>query len=163
MSTKPVFSKVLQVGIVVRDLEKSLKTYTEVFGIGPWALYTMDRNSLRNTRLHGKPAEFSMKVALADLGGVQLELIEPLDESIYSEFLREHGEGIHHIACATTGSFAETNDHLKSHGIEPLMDGTTGAGMGFAYLGTEKALACITEIYDIPPDLQFPPPDKTYP
>jgi len=162
MPTKPVFTKVLQVGIVVRDLEKSLKTYTEVFGIGPWDLHTMDKRNLRDTRLHGKPAEFSMKVAFADLGGVQLELIEPLDESIYTEFLRDHGEGIHHIAVAS-GNYAETIAYLKGQGIEPVMDGVASSGLGFAYLGTDRALACITEIYDIPADLQLPAPEKSYP
>jgi len=162
MPAKPIFTKVLQVGIVVRDLEKSLKTYTEVFGIGPWELYTMDKNTLRDTRLYCKPAEFSMKVAFHDIGGVQLELIEPLDESIYTEFLRDHGEGIHHIAVAS-GDYSETIAQMKNHGIEPIMDGKATSGMGFAYLGTEKALGCITEIYDFPAKMEVLEPEGTYP
>lgn len=162
MNMKPVFNKILQVGIVVKDVEKAVRTYADSFGIGPWQIYTMDKNSMHDTKLHGKKADFSMKVAFTDLGGVQLELIEPLDESIYTEFLREHGEGLHHIACAVD-DFDETTALLEGKGANVMLEGTTSAGMGYAYLDTREALSCITEIYKIPAGLQFPAPEKTYP
>lgn len=162
MPPKTVFKKILQVGIVVKDLEKAVKTYWDDFGIGPWQFYTMDKSNMRDTKLHGKRAEFSMRVAFADLGGVQLELIEPLDESIYTEFLREHGEGLHHIACAVD-NFAETTAFIQGKGADILLEGTTNAGLGYAYLDTRETLSCITEIYDIPAKLEFPPPEATYP
>lgn len=162
MTQQPVFKKILQVGIVVRNVEKAVRTYTDGFGIGPWQFYTMDKTNMHDTKLYGKQAEFSMKVAFADLGGVQLELIEPLDESIYTEFLREHGEGLHHIACAVD-DFDETTVACKAQGADVILEGMTRAGMGYAYIDTREALSCITEIYRIPANLEFLPPDKTYP
>jgi hypothetical protein len=31
---------VLQVGLVVRDLQKSMEAYWKLLGIGPWKIYT---------------------------------------------------------------------------------------------------------------------------
>ena len=36
---EPVFTETLQVALVVRDLEESLRTYVEEYGIGPWEIY----------------------------------------------------------------------------------------------------------------------------
>ncbi len=47
-----------------------------------------------------------MKLALAQLGPVMCELIEPVQgPSSYEEFLNEHGEGLHHL-----GYFVEDID-----------------------------------------------------
>lgn len=163
MSRKPVFKKVLQVGLVVKDLDKAVRTYWDDFGIGPWAIYTLDKGAIQNGKVHGKKAEIVMRVALADLGGVQLELIEPLNETnIYAEFLQQHGNGLHHIACEVD-DFDETVTRLQEKGIRSIQDGVTKDGLGFAYLGTEETLSCITEIYKIPKDLKAGPPDQTYP
>ncbi|MFZ5435717.1 MAG: VOC family protein, partial [Bacillota bacterium] len=41
------------------------------------------------------------KVAVAQFGGIALEFIEPLEgETVYSAFLREKGEGFHHICVS---------------------------------------------------------------
>ncbi|SDD31284.1 methylmalonyl-CoA/ethylmalonyl-CoA epimerase, partial [Halanaerobium congolense] len=32
---KPVFKDVLQVGVVVEDLDKTMKTYADKYGVGP--------------------------------------------------------------------------------------------------------------------------------
>ena len=36
---EPVFTETLQIALVVRDLEESLRTYVEEYGIGPWEIY----------------------------------------------------------------------------------------------------------------------------
>ena len=163
MTTNAIFKKVLQIGFVVRDLEESVRKYWEVCGIGPWAFYTMDQSNMLNTKVNGKDAIFSMKVALTDLAGLQIELIQPIDDqNIYAEFLNEHGEGIHHIACAVD-DFDETIAILKKKGVHILQEGLTTAGLGFAYLDMRNEMASITEIYKIPPGVTYPPPEKMYP
>ena len=105
---------------------------------------------MHDTKVRGKNAEFSMKLALTRIGNIQLELIEPLnEENIYAEFLKEHGEGLHHIACAVD-DFDETISLLKGKGVDVLQEGETLGGMGFAYLDTQDAMSCITEIYKFP-------------
>ena len=150
MSKEAVFKEVLQVGLVVKDVDEAVRKYSEVSGIGPWEIHTMDNTNMRDTKVHGKNAEISMKLALTSVGNMQLELIEPLDEgNIYAEFLREHGEGLHHIACSVD-DYDETISVLKGKGVDVLQEGETLGGMGFAYLDTQDAMSCITEIYKFP-------------
>jgi methylmalonyl-CoA epimerase len=150
MPKEAVFKEVLQVGLVVKDIDEAVRKYSEVSGIGPWEIHIMDNANMHDTKLHGKNAEFSMKVAFASVGNMQLELIEPLnDENIYAEFLREHGEGLHHIACAVD-DFDKTITDLNGKGCGVLQEGVTKDGMGFAYLDTQDAMSCITEIYKFP-------------
>ena len=150
MPKNPVFKEVLQVGLVVKNIDEAVRKYSEVSGIGPWEIHIMDTNNMSDTKLRGKKTDFSMKVALTNVGNMQLELIEPLDdENIYAEFLREHGEGLHHIACSVD-NFDETISVLKGKGVGVLQEGETLGGMGFAYLDTQDAMSCITEIYKFP-------------
>jgi methylmalonyl-CoA/ethylmalonyl-CoA epimerase len=144
-------------------LEESVRKYCDVYGMGPWFFYTMDESNMLNTKVNGKDAKFSMKVALTDLAGLQIELIQPIDDqNIYAEFLNEHGEGIHHIAC-DVDDFDQTIATLKNKGISVIQEGITTAGLGFAYLDMRNDMACITEIYKIPPGVNYPPPEKIYP
>jgi hypothetical protein len=36
---EPIFTETLQIAIVVRDLEATMRTYVEEYGIGPWEIY----------------------------------------------------------------------------------------------------------------------------
>ena len=48
--------------------------------------------------LRGKLVEHSFIAAIASVGDVELELIQPLcGESLYAEHLAQHGEGLHHV------------------------------------------------------------------
>src|SRR5688572_15422751 len=88
---------ITQVAIVVRDLDAAMEHYSRL-GVGPWRVYTYAPPRMTDTRLRGVPTPFSMKLALAWTNDMNWELIQPLDgPSIYWEFLRDHGEGIHHI------------------------------------------------------------------
>ncbi|MFO7962321.1 MAG: VOC family protein [Desulfobacterales bacterium] len=150
MTDKPVFQEVLQVGLVVRDLDKSIEKYTKIMGIGPWKVYHLDKRTLKNVTVKGKPQDLSMKVGFAQIGKVQIELIQPLEDGgIYAEFLEMHGEGLHHIACAVD-DYDETITRLAKGNIGILQAGDTSDGMGFAYLDTMNVMGCITEIYRYP-------------
>lgn len=163
MSDKPVFKEILQVALVVKNIDETVRKYWEIYGIGPWQIYTMVPADMRETTVRGKETEFGMKAAFTTVGNVQLELIEPLDDnSIYSEFLEKHGEGLHHIACAVD-NFDETLSRLKNQGVRVLQGGITKENLGFAYLDTQDTLSCIAEIYDFPENFELPPPDATYP
>lgn len=95
-----MFSDFVQIGVVVRDLEKSMQALTEIFGIGPFRIIDWppaDRTDIERF-YHGQPGDFTARMAFTELGPVELELIQPGEgQSIWSDFLSEHGEGIHHI------------------------------------------------------------------
>ncbi len=163
MTDKPLFKKILQVGLVVRDLDDSMKKYLEISGIGPWDVYTFDGTNIENITVRGERKDFAIRVGLANIGGVQWELIEPLDDdSIYAEFLKEHGEGLHHLALEVD-NYKKTISHLSNHGVEVLQEGRAKGGFGFAYLDTTETLSCITEIYDIKLKRTRVVPEAVYP
>jgi methylmalonyl-CoA/ethylmalonyl-CoA epimerase len=91
-------SPIKQVAIVVRDLERSVKAYADVLGIGPWTAYELGPDVLQDMEYQGEPARFGLRHALAWDGDTQLELVEPTGgPSIFSDHLAEHGEGLHHV------------------------------------------------------------------
>ena len=101
---RPVFDGTMQLGIVVRDLEATVRRYEDDYGIGPWQFQQIDLGEEHDYREHGEPAERSNRVAIATVGGVMWELIEPLDEEgIWARFLAEKGEGVHHVAVGRPG------------------------------------------------------------
>jgi methylmalonyl-CoA/ethylmalonyl-CoA epimerase len=98
---EPVFTETLQVAIVVRDLDAAMRTYVHDYGVGRWDIYEFNRGNVKDLREYGQPVERSWRLAVAMVGQVMWELIEPLDEEgIYARLLAEKGEGVHHIGVA---------------------------------------------------------------
>ncbi|MDA8212201.1 MAG: VOC family protein [Clostridia bacterium] len=162
MPEKPIFTSILQVAVVVKDCDASVRKYTDEYGIGPWSIYEFNPDTVDNMILRGKPQGYAMRLALAEIGGVQFELIEPKDDkSIYAEFLKQHGEGLHHVAFGVE-NYNKAMEFFggKGHGI---LQGGTWHGFTYTYLTTQQDLGLIAEIYDPPPDFQWPEPDAVYP
>jgi glyoxalase/bleomycin resistance protein/dioxygenase superfamily protein len=82
---------------------------------------------------------------------VQWELIEPLDEeSVYARLLAEKGEGVHHVAVATTDFDETVAQAERENGV--VLSGKFG-GAKVAYLGTDRDLGVtIIEIFSGSPD-----------
>lgn len=159
---KVELKQVIQVCVVVEDLQKTMEQYWKIFGIGPWQIWTFGPPDLNNTTLHGKPEPYVMRIAAAQIGTVQWELIQPLNgRSGYQEFLEEKGEGLHHVAVAVE-DFDKTIAALEKHGIGTVMSGSF-RGFTFAYLDTGPVLGAITEILKTPPGFEMPKPEATYP
>jgi methylmalonyl-CoA/ethylmalonyl-CoA epimerase len=157
----PVFTETLQVALVVRDLDASLKTYVHEYGIGPWEIYEFNPDTVAEMTKDEQPAAYAMRIAVTMVGTTQWELIEPLDDkSIYAEFLAEHGEGLHHVGVGVPG-YAETLDAVRGKGHAVLQGGLYN-GVKFAYLSTDRDLGVITEIFDWPPG-HTQEPDAVYP
>ena len=161
MAASPVFTETLQISVVVRDLEQAMRTYVEEYGIGPWDIYEFNPETVSEMRESGQSVERSWRLALANVGQVQWELIQPLDDaSNYATFLATKGEGVHHIGVATP-SFEGTIAELEGKGHEVVLGGEY-RGVRFAYLSTDRDLGVITEIFAAPPGLEQEP-DAVYP
>lgn len=164
MDAKPLFKRITQVGLVVRDSRAMAKRYWEDFGIGPWKFYTLDPSNTPNMTLRGKKVEHAFRAALTMLGDVEIELIEPLDgSSLYAEHLATHGEGLHHIAFAVD-DFEHAKVRLKAMGYQDTQGGRPFSVVTYAYFDTDKSLACIAELgSEIDEGKTFPEPEFTYP
>src|SRR3569833_2287997 len=75
---EPVFADTVQVALVVRDLQSSLQTYVERYGIGPWEIYEFNPDTVENMQAHGEPLDASWRLALARVGNVMRERVAPL-------------------------------------------------------------------------------------
>jgi len=138
--------QVLQICVVVTSLERAMRRYEALLGLGPWQVSELGPPTLR-TSLRGVKQPYSMKIALAQAGGVQWELIQPLEgPSIYKEFLAQRGEGLHHIAVATD-NHDESVRAFEKHGIGVAMDGRREDGTGYTYMDTQDALGFVLELY----------------
>jgi methylmalonyl-CoA/ethylmalonyl-CoA epimerase len=160
---KPVFTDVLQIGVVIRDLDAAMKRYWEEFGLGPWQINTFDSTNTRDMVIRGQRQNFAARAATTQIGNVEWELIEPLDDdSIYAEFLREHGEGLHHVGFAVK-DFQQAMAFFRDKDTEVLLGGTWN-DIEMAYWDTRDTLGCIAEIWTLPSeDEGFPLPDAFYP
>ena len=139
-------SELRQVGIAVRDLEDSMRHYESIFGIASWQVMTVDSSIISEMTYHGKPAEYVFRVALVTVGQMELELLQPAaGENIYSDFLKEHGEGLHHLGHVKVDNLDEAVQRLQKNGFAYLQGGRYQGG-GYAYIDMVKPLGYIIEL-----------------
>jgi catechol 2,3-dioxygenase-like lactoylglutathione lyase family enzyme len=149
-SPRDAFKEVVQIGVVVRDLDRSIRALTEVFGIGPFSRVDDWPPSYRpdyELYYFGEPAEFTARMAFVALGPVELELIQPLQgKSIWSDFLETRGEGIHHIRF-NTPDHEPVIKYLEQHNIGVSQMGSgLRPGTFWVNFDTEEAVGFTIEI-----------------
>jgi hypothetical protein len=144
---QPLFTDTLQVAFIVRDLDAAMRTCVEQYGIGPWKIFQFNEGDAEDTVKDDEPATYAMRIAIADVGRLSWELIEPLDDkSHYAEFLAQKGEGIHHLQMAVS-NYDDAVGELRGRGHRVLVGGKFG-GADLVYLSTQDELGVITEIVD---------------
>jgi methylmalonyl-CoA/ethylmalonyl-CoA epimerase len=160
-----------QVGFVVHDVDKTIERLWNVFGMGPWKIDIRDHNStldnemIKNMVYHNKPGCFGYKLAETTLGpnGLIIEYIQPLSgENIYSDFLREHGEGMHHIGWHIVNSqeeFDNVKSALEGQGFPCLQSARVYASQ-MAYFDTTSVLNTILEVSYRDPTKTRPAPHR---
>ena len=123
--TEPLFSAVLQIGIVVADAEATAERYRQLLGVEGWNINHVDteRGLGANFVLRGMPQPTKAKIAWSMIGDVEIELIEPQDEtSTYAEFLRARGPGVHHIMF-DTADYDQCVERFTKEGMSVLGQG----------------------------------------
>jgi catechol 2,3-dioxygenase-like lactoylglutathione lyase family enzyme len=129
-----------QIGIVTRNTDKVLAYYEKTLGLGHFDSAVMVDETER-----GKA---KLKISLAQLGGVQFELIEPLDgKTLHSDFLKQGREGLHHLGFYVNDLDKKLKE-LQGKGIKVLERGTI-LGVKYAYLDTASACGVIFELIKI--------------
>ncbi len=88
-----------QIASLVHDLDRSVGHLQELMGWGPWEVYEYVPGRLRELTVRGEQAEFTWLGAEAQIGPeLYVELLQPTSGTgILSEWLTEHGEGVHHV------------------------------------------------------------------
>jgi len=118
-------------GVVVEDLDKAKEFLSRVLGLGPWQV--IDFAPTKDELFIGEP--FRLRIAVAELAPLALELVQPLEgKSIWSEFLKSKGEGLHHIAF-TVPNWDEMVQIMEQAGIRMAAGGTIN-GKRWCYFET---------------------------
>jgi hypothetical protein len=157
---------ITQIAVVVRDLRQTMETLHKQLGWGPWSVFVQEPPRLHDTVLRGVPTPYTFMHAETHVGPVDFEIIQPMEgPSIYKEWLEQHGEGVHHIACMKTGSDAGALlQQFAEMGMQPLMEGSIGDTIRYFYLDTQPMLKFILEsgsghAIDIEPNYIYPSPE----
>ena len=80
-------------------------------GVGPFYLNEYPNGTFSKVTYRGELAELSMKVAIAQAGPIQIELIEPMTETCaYRDSVPKGKEGFHHMCVWTLDFKADYKD-----------------------------------------------------
>lgn len=125
------------IGIAVSNLDESIQKYEKLFQIKVKHIETLE--------------EISTQIAFIPVGEAMLELLAPLapGKGRIGEFLKKHGEGIHHIAYRVENLHTLLAE-MKKAGIK-LRDEKPrpgGAGSWIAFLSPEETGNVLTELVE---------------
>ena len=109
-------------GVAVRSIDQTLAIYSKMGGF-----------DVRLTEVPGQKA----KIALLRSGETSVEFLEPTSEdSSLAKFIRERGEGLHHIAFEVE-DIEKTTEELNGRGnrfvYEKAADGKFGSRVNFMH------------------------------
>ena len=129
-----------QVAVVVKDIQAAAENYWNILGIGPWDIYEWEAPAVYDRTYYGKPAWAREKIAITQVGAVQMELVQPIEgDSIYQDSLTEHGEGLHHINFLgdNVAELDKAGEILAKEGFPTQQSGRIGIGEdkgGYSYI-----------------------------
>ena len=124
--------KVCQLGVVVRDLDKVVKDWSEKFGFGPWSFLESP----------------SMRFASVFIGPLQFELMQPVEGQeqrgagkLLLDYLNTWGDGVHHVAFGVD-DVKKDAANLVAQGVTQIADG----GNDYAYFESSGPKSTIFEL-----------------
>jgi catechol 2,3-dioxygenase-like lactoylglutathione lyase family enzyme len=121
-----------QVGFVVRDLEQAIRCYEPLFG----PFVEMDATEME-WNYRGEPAVSSLKLAMAQSGDVEIELIEWVSGATpHKEFLDAGREGLHHLRFMVD-NVEEKTQQAEALGYRPIWYKRFAEGLAAVYLERE--------------------------
>lgn len=163
-SSKFRLKSINQIGFVVPDLDRAMEAYWHRFGIGPWRIYSYGSPLVKGTTYRGQQEDYHIRIALAEVNGLVIELIQHLDgNTVHKEFLERAGKGVQHL-----GLFVENLDlavkEMQQAGFKVVQAGCGYGARGdgaYAYVDTEEELGVMYELIQLPAERV--PPEGVYP
>src|SRR3982074_3007494 len=129
----------VQIAWVTRDLDATEAALTALLGAKKWIRMPAVHFGPDSCTYRGRPADFVADISLSYAGDLQLELIAPVTgESIYEDFLRQAGAGLHHI-CVEADDLEQAVTAATGAGAEVVQRGVMPGGMEFAYVSAADA------------------------
>jgi catechol 2,3-dioxygenase-like lactoylglutathione lyase family enzyme len=138
----------VQIGVVVPDLDQATRLLTSLFGIGPFRFIEWPNRPESKYFFRGKEEHIKIRQAFAQVGPLELELIQPLEgeRNAYRQFLEERGGGIHHVLFEVE-DMDQVVRSLSPQGVEVLQAGTgIRPGTRWALLDTQALVGFLLEL-----------------
>ncbi len=133
----------IQIGIVVKSVDETLKYYQQMFGFKDFEIRYVDYPT---ATYYGKTEGYKGKRGFFYLGPVQIELIELVSgKTIHEDFLKEKGEGLNHLGFRVDDLEQAKKDAEKA-GLHVIQGFTRPDGTGFAYIDSDKVGGVIIEM-----------------
>lgn len=128
--------KLDHIAIVVKDIQKAVDFYSKAFGL---EFEEIAEHALPpDVITRGKPTPYTMRVSFAQMGPIRLEVVQVVEgECIYTEFLKEYGEGIHHLGFEVADLEKEVAN-AESQGLELICYLKMVGIMAFAHFDATK-------------------------
>lgn len=129
------------VSMCVRDLERAIAGLSGLIG------NRFDRFEYTNTAIvYGELSTYTLKMALAPLGPIDLEIIElhAGRNEIHARFLRERGEGLQHLAWEVE-DFEASIAAFGNAGFRPILQKASGTAVA-VYIDTTPVTGYFVEL-----------------
>ena len=138
-----------QIAWVVDDLDKAVQQWQQTARIGPFFVGTHVGAIFTEARHRGSPIEIDISCAIAQAGGVQIELIKQHGNSPspYRDVYAEGESGLHHICSFVDDIDAECRNY-QVHGFEVVMNAVVAGQTRVAYADTRPMIGCMTELME---------------
>jgi hypothetical protein len=135
-----------QLGFVVDDAIVTARRWADVFGVGPFHVLPPIEQACT---YRGDPSGFDVRIAVAQAGPVQIELIEQRCDrpSVYRELARRGPAGFHQL-CTVTADFERTRDTYVGKGYAVACELTSRDGQRVAYVDTLDDFGFFTEVVE---------------
>lgn len=115
------YAEMLHVGVVVKDLDRAVARWK---ALGFNDIRVSPPNEGVDRTYHGKPVDVPLKQAFIHGTRPMIELMEPVGDgpSPWGDFLKEHGEALHHVAYRVPDTGPELEKYRKL-GLEEVASG----------------------------------------
>lgn len=146
------------VGWVVEDGEETAQNLAALCGIEEWTVIEFSEEMLSESLYYGEQGKVSWISMFGKTGEMLVELCEPLSSNnVFSDFLEEKGEGIHHIGNLSHEHPGEMVQTLEDRGVSVGNQIGLGDMATLYYMDTRKELGGIyLEIVDPPSHAEIP-------
>ena len=135
-------TRLVQIGFLVKDIEKTKKEFARFFDVPEPETVNSGEYEIVKTEYRGEPApKAKCYMTFFYFGDLQMELIQPNEEpSIWREHLEQFGEGIHHISFQVKG-MTKTIQACENWGMKLLQKGEYRRGNGrYAFMDALDSL-----------------------
>ncbi|PLX04787.1 MAG: methylmalonyl-CoA epimerase [Marinilabiliales bacterium] len=132
-------SHIEHIGIAVKSLDDAIPYYENILGLKCYAIEEVK--------------DQKVKTAFFKIGQTKLELLESTDpEGAVGKFIEKRGEGVHHIAFATSTGVKNALKDAEEKGLRLIdKEPRKGAeGLNIAFLHPKSTFGVLTELCEDP-------------